>query len=255
MTDRLGPYLLGPNDTPENGIYTGDARELAKLIPDESVDLVLTDPPFGIGFDYGTEYKDDPACYMGLLHWAVGESIRVVRPGGLCFVYVAQLRLSHVWPESFPAGSRIFAACKNFVQMRPTAVQFAYDPVVFWQKAGNSLKEHKGRDWHVANTARTRNRGANEAGWHPCPRPLDTIMYIAKHYCPPGGIVADWFMGSGTTAIAAKLLGLRWWGAEIVPGVAEMARQRVRETQPPLFVLDESEQLEMEWPSPTPPQG
>ena len=38
---KLGPYLLGPNDTPENGIYTGDARELAKAIPDESVDLIF----------------------------------------------------------------------------------------------------------------------------------------------------------------------------------------------------------------------
>ena len=34
---KLGPYELGPNDTPENGIYCGDARELSRAIPDESV--------------------------------------------------------------------------------------------------------------------------------------------------------------------------------------------------------------------------
>jgi len=49
---KLSPYLLGPNSTPENGIYAGDAKELAKLIPDESIDLILTDPPYP---DYYTE--------------------------------------------------------------------------------------------------------------------------------------------------------------------------------------------------------
>ena len=44
--DSLGPYLLGPNNTPENGIYTGDAWELARAIPDESVDLIFTDPVY-----------------------------------------------------------------------------------------------------------------------------------------------------------------------------------------------------------------
>jgi hypothetical protein len=50
--ERLGPYLLGPNDTDENGIYCGDARELAKAIPDESVDLIFTDPIYDRIDDY-----------------------------------------------------------------------------------------------------------------------------------------------------------------------------------------------------------
>ena len=252
MTDRLGSYLLGPNDTPENGIYTGDARELAKAIPDESVDLVLTDPPFGIGFDYGTDYEDDPDLYPSLIEWVVCESDRIVKPGGLCFVYVAQLRLRDVWPL-FPDGTRIFAACKNFVQMHPTAVQYAYDPVLFWQKPGDALKPHRGRDWHVGNTANTNNRGANKAGWHACPRPLDTITYMVDCFCPAGGIVVDKFMGSATTALAAYFTGRQWLGFEIDPATADLARQRVRDTQPPLFVQG-AEQLELT-PSPTPPDG
>ena len=49
---QLGPYRLGPNDTPENGIYCGDARELAQAIPDESVYLVFTDPVYNRVDDY-----------------------------------------------------------------------------------------------------------------------------------------------------------------------------------------------------------
>ena len=55
---KLGPYLLGPNDTPENGIYCGDCRELLKVIPTKSIDLVLTDPPYNIGFSGYDKYTD-----------------------------------------------------------------------------------------------------------------------------------------------------------------------------------------------------
>ena len=72
---------------------------------------------------------------------------------------------------------------------------------------------------------------------------------MAENYCPPGGLVIDYFMGSGTTAVAAKILGLRWWGSEIDPDTAEMARERVRMTQPPLFV-PEARQAEMFAPTP-----
>jgi len=240
----LGPYLLGPNNEPECGIYTGDARVLAQAIPDESVDLVLLDPPFGIGFDYGDEYEDDQDQYALLLEWIIGECSRVMRPGAHSFVFLAQLRLREVLPL-FPCESRIFAACKNFVQMRPTSVQYAYDPVIFWRKDGPRLKKDRGRDWFVANTCITSSRGANEAGWHPCPRPLDTITYMVDCFCPVGGVTVDWFMGSGTTALACRLAGRQWWGCDQSTLYVDLARERVRNTQPPLFV-PEPEQLALE---------
>jgi len=227
-------------DEYRNQIVTGDARVLAERIPDESVALCLHDPPFGIGFKYENGYDDDPASYPELLKWTIRESSRIVKPGGLCFVYVAQPQLRDVYPL-FPDGSRIFAACKNFVQMRPCPVQYAYDPVVFWDMPGDSLKEYKGRDWHVGNTANTNGRGLGDAKGHGCPRPLDTIIYMVKNFCPEGGAVADFFLGSGTTAVAAKIAGRKWIGFEIMPDTARQARQRVEDVYP-LFV-PEPEQL------------
>ena len=151
-----------------NQIVTGDARELAKRIPDESVDLVLTDPPFGIGFDYGNGYKDDPKDYEALVKWIVKESNRIIKPGGLCFVFVSQKRLREIW-RFFPEDSRIFAACKNFVQIPDVRkVTPAFDTVIYWQKEGQCLKERKGRDWHLANTAKTNNRGLDKVDFHNC---------------------------------------------------------------------------------------
>lgn len=239
---KLGPYELGLSGAKENGIYCGDCRQLAKAIPDESVDLILTDPPFGINFDYGTDYQDKPDEYLDLIRWIVAESNRIIKPGGLCFVFQAMKRLRETW-ILFPPDSRLFAACKNFVQIRPTQVQYAFDPVVFWQKTGPLLRKPHGRDWHIGNTANTNNRKLGEAAFHSCPRPLDTICYIIENFCPSKGIVVDFFMGSGTTALAAYLTNRSWWGAEIDSNICVLARKRVHDAQP-LFAYQEK-QLEL----------
>lgn len=215
-----------------DSIYIGDARELSKGIPDESVDLVLNDPPFGINFDYkGTNYKDDPLLYHDMIQWVVKESNRIVKPGGLCFVFVAQPQLRSIWPL-FPEDSRIFAACKNFVQIRNIPVQYSYDPAIFWIKDGPRLKDCTGRDFYVANTANTSNRGVANAGFHPCPSPLSTIIYIVDNFCPREGIVCDFFIGSGTTGVAAKLVGTRYLGFEISPNYVKLALQRISHILP-----------------------
>jgi site-specific DNA-methyltransferase (adenine-specific) len=228
----MQPYIL-------DRIITGDARVLADEIPDDSIDLALLDPPFGIGFDYGDGYTDAPDEYPELVRWIVATCNRIVKPGGLSFVFQAQIRLRLTWPM-FPDDSRLFSACKNFVQMQGD-IPHAYDPVVFWRKPGTPLIKGKGRDYHVGNTANTNNRGKAEAGFHECPRPLDTIMYMVENFCPVGGIVCDLFAGSGTTAVAAKLLGRQFVGFELRAHVAEQARARVEKTQAmhPAFAVEQ----------------
>jgi len=217
---KLGEYEL-------NQIYTGDARELAKGIPDESVDLVLTDPPFGIDFKYSNGYKDDPKQDYWLMLWIILESQRIFKPGGLCFVFQAMPKLNETF-HLFPDGKRIFSACKNFTQFRPTAVQYGFDPVIFWQKEGESLiKPVAGkRDWHIGNTALY----VTQKSSHSCPRPLNTIEFIVENFCPENGVVCDFFIGSGTTAVAAKETKRSFIGFEIDEETAQKARQRVLET-------------------------
>ena len=213
---------------------------LGKDIPDESVDLVLTDPPFGIDFNYSNGYTDDPDTYLDLLRWTISESTRVVKPGGLCFVFVAQLRLRDVLPL-FPENSRIFAACKSWVQIRPTAVQYAYDPVIFWQKG---KRIWSGRDWHVAAPAHVDKNSLNKVDFHSCPRPLDTIIYMVENWSDVDGVVLDWFMGSGTTALAAKLLNRHWIGFEMKEETSSLANERVAKAPFPLR-YPKAEQIEL----------
>jgi len=240
---KLGPYELGPNDTPENGIYCGDARELAKAIPDESVDLIFTDPPWGVGYDYGTGYTDDPAAYISdILGWFIPEVDRVLRPGGFAFVYQATKRLRETW-AMFPEDSRLFASCKNFVQLKSLPVEYAVDFIVFWQKQGVFELRGMARDWNMANTAKTSagSRGMGFKRLPAPPRPLDAVMNIIGQMSKRDGIVLDAFCGMGTTSVACLLLGRQYLAFEIDPATCELARERVRNTQPPLFVAQEQQ--------------
>lgn len=231
-----------------NQVVTGDARELSARLPDESVDLVLTDPPYGIGHRYANGYQDRPDEYEELLRWAIAETERVLKPGGLAFFFQAQPQLRLTW-QWFPEHSRIFAACKNFVQIRPTAVQYAYDPVIFWQKEPYAVNGCTGRDWFISNTANMTYSGGlrlvPRALFHSCPRPADVCCYLVAHFCPVGAVVADFFAGSATTAVAAKLTGRRWVCFEQDPETAALARERVRLTPEPLLLPDEPEQQMM----------
>ena len=73
----------------------------------------------------------------------------------------------------------------------------------------------------------------------------DHQAYWLSGFVKPEDIVVDFFSGWGTTAFLCKMFGFNYIAFEIEPDVAEMARERVLNTQPPLFVL-EPEQTEME---------
>jgi len=87
------------------------------------------------------------------------------------------------------------------------------------------------------------NRGVQERlhgrkgrNTHPTVKPLKLMRYLCRLVTPPGGIVLDIFLGSGTTAMAAKAEGFRFIGIEKEAEHAEIARNRLANTPKPLFV-------------------
>ena len=210
------------SELPVGQIICGDCREVMRGWPDGCFDAVVTDPPYGIGWTRGT-WDDDPEQYAELMRWLVAEANRVTG-GGAVFVWQALPNLCH-FHEWFPDGFRVFAACKGFVQYRPTPVQWSWDPVVFW---GNIKCEEPSvyrKDFWVNDLAPF---GAHrERIDHPCPKPEPTVARVVSLACPPGGLVLDPFMGSGTTAVACVQTGRRFVGIELDPGYCEVARRRV----------------------------
>jgi adenine-specific DNA-methyltransferase len=63
---------------------------------------------------------------------------------------------------------------------------------------------------------------------HPTEKPLTAMMLLVDAFSKPGDLVLDPFVGSGTTAVAAKTLGRRYIGIDIEPVYAQQAQERVR---------------------------
>ena len=197
-------------------------------MPDCSVDSVVTDPPYGIGFKYNSH--DDTEVGYGEWIWSVmSECERIAKPGSAIFVWQAMLNAPK-FSTWFPRPWRIFAACKNFVQMRPSAMQYAFDPVVVWWKDGAKpwSAGTASRDYHVADTTPQgrKNHGDIVVG-HPCPRPLHQVRHIVEQWCVPEGVILDPFLGSGTTGVAALQTGRSIIGIEKDASYFEIAKARI----------------------------
>lgn len=216
----MTPYF----DDGQIQIWHGDCRDVLRSLDVGAAQAVVSDPPFGIGFNYGG-YRDDPATYGEMMRDWIGEASRIVGDGPF-WVWQAVGTACH-WHEWFPAGFRIFAACKGFVQFRPQSVQHSWDPVIFWGDVKGEPSVYR-KDWHVQNLApfgahRPRNP-------HPCPRPLEQVRYVIDIGTLPGDLVLDPFMGSGTTARAALDTGRRFIGIELEEQWCEYAVKRLAQT-------------------------
>ncbi len=221
-------FACGPDVT----LYRGDAIDVLRTLPAASVDAVVTDPPYGIGFQYGAgrEVADDPQAYAAFLLPVIQECRRIARPGAFFAIWQGALNFRHFWTW-FGDGIRIYAAAKNFVQLRKTPINYGYDPVVMWYQDGAAVlcpaKQARSVDFFVANTAATvSDRGRIEKA-HPCPRPLDAVAEVVRNFTLPGGLILDPFAGSGTTALACVQTGRRFIGVEIDAGYCSLARRRL----------------------------
>lgn len=223
---RLGEFLLGPNDTPENGIYTGDARILSEAIPDESVDLIFTDPVYQNIDDY---------------RWLAETAARVLKMGSSLIVETCEafrFKTESALRETSLVPRPLLAAIYNW----GGAAFFKHKAQVHWRPyLWFTRGENRTGEWVM-----TSQYCRKEKKYHRWGDGFDFFVPYILRLAGNEGIVLDPFTGGGTVPAVCKMLGRRWLAFEIVPEVAETARQRVRQTQPPLFTLEMPQQLQME---------
>lgn len=201
-------------------LYRADCFDILPML--SGVGAVVTDPPYGIGFEYRS-YDDAPEQYDAMLARLVPELVRVT-DNGPCFVWQSPLTIGN-WHRYFPKGFRVIAACKEYPQ-RGKKRCLSWDPVIFW--SGTSLlKDELPRDWHVADLRPW--RGYRSENPVPCPRPLDQMRYFCDSIRADS--ILDPFMGSGTTGVAAILAGKQFIGIERDPVYFEYACRRIAAAQ------------------------
>lgn len=229
-------------------LYLGDCMDILPTL--EKVDAVITDPPYGVGFKYES-HDDRPEAYEGGYDkWLMSiiESCESrCSPGSPVFIWQSGTHI-RLFSSRFPRDWRLFVAAKNFVQMRPTAMQYAFDPVIVWWIEGQKpwSEGTANRDFHIANTAPVIGQASNLERGHPCPRPLDQVFHVISQWVKPGSITLDPFMGSGTTGVAAIQMGRKFVGIEREPKYFDIACKRIEQA---------SKQMDMFIEQPTPTQG
>jgi DNA modification methylase len=220
MVDRLGPYEL-------NSIITGDVRELAKAIPDESVDLIFTDPVYQNIEDY---------------RWLAETAARVLKPDRACLVW----GMTTNFDECLEALKEYLTYRWIFMLFRSgygsggvpiNGIVNKYTPCI-WMEKGKSK---------TVKTIWDTSIGVTIPGefYHRWQKDIKTTIRWVEAFTHPGATVFDPFTGGGTVPAVCKMLGRNYLAFEIEPQTAALARQRVLDTQPPLFVMPQPEQLEM----------
>lgn len=206
-----------------NQITTGDARVLAELIPDNSVDMIFTDPVYDRIEDYA---------------WLAEQAARVLKPDRACLVWCSSVKQYDVQPA--------MRQHLDFVlQLTYTKVAKAYKvwgyktflwttPCLWFQKGGDHF--HKNHDWlidtmvdHCNAIVSTSTPPTNSYKWHKNP---EAYISWLKAFTKPGDLVWDPFTGSGSLPIECKRLGRNFIASELLPEVAEQARARLDQVQP-----------------------
>lgn len=231
MADMLGPYTIGPNQL-SYGVYTGDCRELGAEVPDSSVDIIFTDPPY-------------PHEYLSLYGWLSTFAERVLKPGGFCLAYAGKTAL--------PTVIEYMGSSLEYYWIFDVYEPGASVSLWKWKLWGNhrpilayTKGEAEERSRWIHDAIRGRGRDKRYHAWG---QSQGDAEYYLWGMAPENGIVVDPFCGGGTTPAACASLGLRWLAFEIEADEVAKARERIANTQTrlPMKVESHGQQLEMAW--------
>ena len=188
-------------------IYLGDCREILPELP--KVDLVVTDPPYGVGFTYSS-YVDTEENFFANIEPVIRDCVARF-PAVVLFMSMKRL-----WDMPRPKSLLCWAK-PGSVRINPMGGFSEWEPILVYGKVRyqNDFKYLPDCLNHL-----------KEAGNFPCPKPIRLLLWlIAKEKSQPQTIL-DPFLGSGTTAVAAKTLNRKCIGIEIEEKYCEIAAKR-----------------------------
>jgi site-specific DNA-methyltransferase (adenine-specific) len=236
----------------DNGtLYQGDCLEILPLLEDESVDLVLTDPPYGT-----TQCNWDSVIPLEPM-WK--QLKQVIKPNGAIVMTASQpftttmiasnmkmFKYCWVWDKKKPSTGLhakimplrktedVIVFGKSKVNYYPQMVEskirtdkprVANNGEVFGGK--EVLRQHSNNGMmYPKNIIEITN--ANQNGRvHPTQKPVALMNYLIRTYTEKGNLVLDFTIGSGTTAVACEELGRKWIGIELSKDYCEIAKKRL----------------------------
>jgi len=232
---------------PVNTIVQGDCLAVMADWPENSVDLVLTDPPYSSGGQfrsdrvqrtvhkyvnsdtvatYRGDFSGDNRDQRGFLIWAslwLTRARDLCRPGGVALVFTDWRQLPTV-TDALQCGRWIWRNIvtwwKPGVRMQRGRFSSSAEYVVYASKGKPA--EGEASPQNVLKCAPV--AGADKR--HIAEKPLSLLLNLIS-VTPPGSVILDPFCGSGTTCVAAKMLGRKYIGIEVSEEYCQIACERL----------------------------
>ncbi len=231
-------------------IHHGDCLRWLKTIPDQSVDIIWTDPPYGNNQNNGdlnaslkeknggkpvvkTILNDDPQSWEPLIKGLITEAKRILKPTS-CICCCCS-----------GGGGKSAGFAKMAIWLDG---EMRFDQAVVWNKGGLGLGWRYRRNYEFVMVAHPKRgkmkweadfcdkRTANivdiprvppKKDGHPTPKPVELVRHFLALHGKKGDVVCDPFAGAGTTCVAAKSLGMRYIACELDPHWHMVAERRV----------------------------
>ena len=230
----MGKELLGSLEL--NRIYQMDCTEGMKLIPNESVNLLLTDPPYNVsqksnfhtmgrkGVDFGEWDKE-----FNQISW-LETACDKIKKGGSVVVFNDYKNIG-VMKEVLESKGFIIKEMiiwrktnpmpRNRDRLYVTSIEMA-----LWAVKGKGWAFNRQRDTYE-NAIFEQPVVSHTKRIHPTQKPVEVIEQLIKIHSNEGDIIMDCFMGSGTTAVACELNNRKWIGFELEQEYLEKANKRL----------------------------
>ncbi len=244
-----------------NTIIHGDCLEHLREIPDESVDVAFADPPFNLKKKYSS-YRDnlELAQYIEWCNLWLKELVRVTKPTGSIFIHniprwltyysqllnqIADFKHWIAWDAmSTPLGKTLLPTHYGILYYAKDASQLKFYDIRYphhrCRKCKILRKDYGGKkdrlhpfgpivsdvwtDLHRIKHNKRRDK-------HPCQLPLHLLERIILMSTDEGDVILDPFMGTGTTAVAAKRLGRNYIGIEIDSDYVQITIDHLNDVQ------------------------
>lgn len=225
-------YLLG-----EHRLLCGDClrgSDVAKLMNGRTADCTVTDPPYNVAYTGGTadelEIRNDEMSnddFLMFIRQAFTSMFNVMKAGAPIYVFHADTEGAN-FRIAFKEAKFKFAQCliwvKNQFAMGRQDYQWQHEPILYGWKPGAAhtwLSDRKQTTiWNFERPKRS--------AVHPTMKPVAIMAYPLRNSCPQRGIVIDFFLGSGSTMLAAQQTDRICYGMEIDPRYCDVIVERFK---------------------------
>lgn len=232
----------------DNGIlYCGDCLEIMPMLPDKSIDLILTDPPYGINFkstrqNYQKRIANDRFDeWQKILPIFLKEFKRIAKDIACCCFFCGNGGKTPVTAIFTIEAIKHFNLIQTLVWRKFIGLGWRYRPayenIVILSKDKdnyNFFDESKA----CGNVIENINQDIPIEGEHPTQKPEALMRKLINIHSLPGMVLLDSFSGGGSTLVAAEQTGRKWIGIELEEEYCEMAKKRIKaeNAQPKMFV-------------------